>query len=120
VHFQLRGNDISIKLDMKTGNASLTVDSIFSITKKEQLRKNYRLGTVHSVKGRTFEAVLLFLKKKGVGKQYKTLLKEGKVTTDNEELRIVYVRITRPRKILAMAVPGKEEKLCWENRLKSS
>lgn len=114
------GNDISIKLDIISENARLTIDTLFAPTKKELFRKYYRLGTVHSVKGETFEAVLLFLKKKGVGNQYKTLLKEGKVTTDNEELRIVYVGITRPRKLLVMAVPSEEDKLCWENRLKKN
>lgn len=113
-------NDISIKFDIKTENADLTIDEIFATTKKEQLRKNYRLGTVHSVKGEEFEAVFLFLKQKGVGKYYKTLLKEGKVTNDNEELRIVYVGITRPKKLLVMAVPTKEDKLCWENGLKKN
>lgn len=114
------GNDISIKFDIKSENAGITIDALFATTKKEQLRKIYRLGTVHSVKGETFEAVLLFLKKKGVRNQYKTLLKEGKVTTDSEELRIVYVGITRPKKLLVMAVPSEEDKLCWENRLKKN
>ena len=113
------GNGI-FKFDIKSENAELTIEALFATIKKEIFRKNYRLGTVHSVKGETFEAVLLFLKKQGVGKQYKTLLKEGKVTTDNEELRIVYVGITRPRKLLVMAVPSNEDKLCWENRLKYS
>lgn len=112
--------DISIKFDIKTENADITIDALFATTKKEQLTKNYRLGTVHSVKGEEFEAVFLFLKQKGVGKYYKTLLKEGKVTNDNEELRIVYVGITRPSKLLVMAVPGEEDKLCWENRLKKN
>lgn len=112
--------DISIKFDIKTENADITIDALFATTKKEQLTKNYRLGTVHSVKGEEFKAVFLFLKQKGVGKYYKTLLKEGKVTNDNEELRIVYVGITRPSKLLVMAVPGEEDKLCWENRLKKN
>lgn len=114
------GNNISIEFDIKTENADLAIDEIFATTKKEQLRKNHRLGTVHSVKGETFEAVLLFLKQKGVGKYYKTLLNDGKVTTDNEELRIVYVGITRPKKLLVMAVPSEGDKLCWENRLKKN
>ena len=114
------GNDISIKFNVKTENADLAIDNIFATTKKEQLRKNYRLGTVHSVKGETFEAVLLFLKQKGVRKYYKTLLNNGKATTDNEELRIVYVGITRPKKLLVMAVPTEEDKLSWGNRLKKN
>ena len=114
------GNNISIEFNIKTENADLTIDEIFATTKKEQLRKNYRLGTVHSVKGETFEAVLLFLKQKGVGKYYKTLLNNDKSTTDDEELRIVYVGITRPKKLLVVAVPSEEDKLSWGNRLKKN
>ena len=114
------GNDIPIPFDIKTENADLAIDEIFATIKKEQLRNNYRLGTVHSVKGETFDAVLLFLKQKGFGKYYKTLLNNGKTTTDNEELRIVYVGITRPKKLLVMAVPTEEDKLSWGNRLKKN
>ena len=114
------GNNISIEFNIKTENVDLTIDEIFATTKKEQLRKNYRLGTVHSVKGETFEAVLLFLKQKGVGKYYKTLLNNDKSTTDDEELRIVYVGITRPKKLLVVAVPSEEDKLSWGNRLKKN
>lgn len=61
-------------------------------------------GTVHSVKGRSLDAVFLALKSKGAtGPRYTNML-----STDllhNEELRIVYVAITRARKALALAVP---------------
>ena len=79
--------------------------------------EEYRLGTVHSVKGETFDAVLLLLKQKGAkGKYYKTLLNNGTKTDESEELRIVYVAITRPRKLLMIAVPDKDIS-SWENLL---
>jgi len=71
----------------------------------------------HSVKGETFEAVLLILKKKGNGPEYKTVLRQNISTSANEELRIAYVGMTRPSKILVVAVPDDENKLAWENRL---
>ena len=74
----------------------------------EDTGKAYNLGTVHSVKGETYDAVLLFLKKR-VSKNYTTLLREfSKNLTqpyDEEEMRVVYVGITRPRKLLWVAVP---------------
>ena len=73
----------------------------------------YNLSTIHKVKGETYEAVLLILKKKTSGPFYSTLLNEGKKTTDDEELRNVYVGITRPSKILVLAVPS-EDKEAWE------
>jgi len=71
-----------------------------------QAQAEYRLGTVHSVKGETLEAVLLFLKQKpGSGEHYRTLLANGKTTRESEELRIPYVAMTRPRRVLVLAVP---------------
>jgi len=62
--------------------------------------------TVHAVKGETLDAVMLALKKKaGQGPFYVNLL--GKDIAGNEELRIVYVAITRARRMLALAVPSK-------------
>lgn len=81
---------------------------------------NYRLGTVHSVKGETFDATLLILKTKGIGSAYKTLLNQNVPISESEELRIAYVGMTRPRKILAIAVPNEENKLAWENKLNNS
>jgi len=79
--------------------------------------EEYRLGTIHSVKGETFEAVLLILKTRGVGKGYARLLQEGATVSDSEELRIVYVGMTRPRRILWIAVPNDEHRRIWEDRL---
>lgn len=79
---------------------------------------NYRLGTVHSVKGETFDATLLVLKTKGIGAAYKTILNKNTSISLSEELRIAYVGMTRPRKILAIAVPNEENKVAWENKLR--
>lgn len=81
---------------------------------------NYRLGTVHSVKGETFDATLLILKTKGIGQAYKTILNNNVPISSSEELRIAYVGMTRPRKILAIAVPNEENKQVWENKLSRS
>lgn len=78
---------------------------------------NYRLGTVHSVKGETFDATLLVLKTRGLGQAYKTILNNNTSISNSEELRIAYVGMTRPRKILAIAVPNEENKLALERRL---
>ena len=80
-------------------------------------RAEYKLGTVHSVKGETLEAVLLFLKQKaGSGQHYRTLLADDKTTRDSEELRIPYVAMTRPRRLLVLAVP-KDDVDAWRARL---
>lgn len=83
----------------------------------DNMQRPYRLSTIHKVKGETFEAVLLFLRKK-VSKNYKTLLEKSSVTED-EELRNVYVAISRPSKFLMIAVTDEEDKKCWTDKLLS-
>lgn len=82
-----------------------------------QITESYKLGTIHSIKGETFEAVLVILKTKGIGQLYKTMLEENVKIQDCEELRIVYVGITRPRRLLMLAVPDQDNKLAWESKL---
>lgn len=80
--------------------------------------KQCRIGTIHSVKGETFEAVLLFLKKKD-RKNYTTFIREGNFH-EHEEMRNVYVAITRPRKFIMIAVPDETNKTAWKQVLKLS
>lgn len=94
----------------------LTFNEIFKTERKKIAKNNYVIGTIHSVKGETFEAVLIILKEKTANnKIYINLLDEN--IQENEELRIVYVGMTRPRKILVLAVPDQTNKLAWEKKL---
>ena len=110
-------NKINIELKIKNSQRDLSFDELFGIDNKKISESDYRIGTIHSIKGETFEAVLVVLKQKGIGRYYKTLLKENVPISDNEELRIVYVGITRPRQLLLLAVPDEENKVAWEARL---
>ncbi len=99
-------NDKGIKLNIKK-NGSILVRRLFQKESHILTADEYRLGTVHSVKGETFDAVLLLLKTAGADKRkYVKLLSDSVKTKDNEELRIIYVAITRPRKFLMIAVPN--------------
>lgn len=117
--FKSRKNGISLKI--KKNKDQITFDEIFSFDNTELIEKNYKIGTIHSAKGETFSAVLLILRKKCKGNQYyKSLLKKYNNAKENEELRIVYVAITRPRQLLILAVPDDEDKKMWENKLLSN
>ena len=111
--FDEDGLDITLVIKAKNGN--ITFEEIFDRNNPQLTGINYKLGTIHSVKGETFEAVLVILKNKGIGKYYKTLIKENVGIEDNEELRIVYVGITRPTKLLVLAVPDNDKK-SWETK----
>ena len=108
-------NDKNKGLDLKLKeNSSLLVSELF-VDSAAQEHKECRIGTIHSVKGETFEAVLLFLNKK-VLKNYTTMIREGDFHLV-EEMRNVYVAITRPRKLLMIAVPDEANKTAWEQVL---
>lgn len=96
------------KLKINDANGTLLVPSYFANDQVKVKFPDMTVGTIHSVKGETFEAVLMFLKQRpSRGAYYRTLISQGSYS-DNEEMRIVYVGMTRPRKLLMLAVPGKD------------
>ncbi|MGL4669116.1 MAG: UvrD-helicase domain-containing protein [Methanobacteriaceae archaeon] len=108
LHYNI--NDIKKSTKYKNFKDRLTFNDLF-YDEENDSSEDYYIGTVHSVKGRTLDAVLLILKSKSANnKKYATLLNENTRLCDSEELRIVYVAITRPRKILQVAVPKNDEK----------
>ncbi|CAM3654305.1 MULTISPECIES: ATP-dependent helicase [Paenibacillaceae] len=111
-------NGIKIKLEVDSSFGGLTFEQLFETAELYAEHLEYRLGTVHTAKGETFDAVLLFLKKKaGQKSYYSTYIKNNTSITICEELRIVYVGITRPRKLLVLAVPDETDKKAWEKKL---
>jgi hypothetical protein len=111
----LKQERISIEFKVKVSENHHLLSDLFGRDKKQTTE--YRLGTIHSVKGETFKAVLVILATKGLGLSYKQLLKQKVSIQHSEELRIVYVGITRPQKLLVLAVPDLENKSIWEDRL---
>ena len=113
----LTEKQLKFQLSITNAGKNYTFQQVFLNESEKVADRNYRLGTVHSVKGETFDATLLILKTKGIGKAYKTILNQNVSISNSEELRIAYVGITRPRKILVIAVPNQENKTAWENKL---
>lgn len=112
-------NELKNSSKYKNFKNKLTFHDLF-YNEKTNSSDDYYIGTVHSVKGRTFDAVLLILKSRGASeKTYVNLLNENIKLCDSEELRIVYVAITRPRKILQIAVP-KNDELYWHEFFEDS
>jgi hypothetical protein len=101
----LKDCTLSIKDDKKPYTYSvLTFADLFQPPAPTSNLKFVGSGTVHSVKGKSLEAVFLALKSKGAsGRNYVNLF--GLDLLAEEEMRIVYVAVTRPRKALGIAVP---------------
>jgi DNA helicase-2/ATP-dependent DNA helicase PcrA len=113
----LKENDLDFNLGVTSEATDCTFQQVFVRESEKKQERSYRLGTVYSVKGETFDAVLLILKSKGVGRAYKTLLNQNIPNSESEELRVAYVGMTRPRKLLMIAVPKIADKKAWEARL---
>lgn len=109
-----------IQFQIEKDNGNIPIDELFGDNMNRGDVHPFYFGTVHSAKGKTFEAVLLLLgKRAGAGMNYCNMLKVNLNTlnpTNQEEMRIVYVGITRPRKILMLAVP-EEDVIEWKKKL---
>lgn len=71
---------------------------------EKQSKTDITISTVHGVKGETFDAVLLIVENtKGSNTLTPFVLNSGEL--NSELLRIAYVAMTRPRKILAVSLP---------------
>lgn len=97
-------------LEINSRHGRKAIDHYFGNSDFPHERNKYHTGTIHSVKGETYDAVLLFLTKNaGSAKDYKTIFNPPKKTEinekDKEELRVIYVGLTRARKIMVVAVP---------------
>ena len=107
-----------IDLTVELGKANISIESLFRASNHQLKQERSYLRTIHSVKGMTLEAILVFLSKKAVQTNYTTILNDSVryCIHNNEELRIVYVACTRPKKLLWIAVPSDDVE-CWRNKL---
>jgi len=75
--------------------------------------------TIHSVKGMSLDAILVFLTEKDHS-NYSTILPKNYDTLplwEKEQIRTVYVACSRPKKLLWLAVPSGDIN-CWKIKLK--
>ncbi|MCL2061111.1 MAG: ATP-dependent helicase [Firmicutes bacterium] len=100
---------IKTKVRMKIGNAfsSEFLDRPLKIYFEKKAKKHITVSSVHGVKGETYDAVLLVVDKAKGGANTLTASKLFSDALNNELMRIAYVAMTRPRKLLAIAVQYK-------------
>lgn len=73
---------------------------------EKRCENNYTRSSIHGVKGETFDAVLLYIKSSKGNTITPTFLENGDL--NDELMRIAYVAMTRPRKLLMIAMPEKK------------
>ena len=111
----MANREMSIKRDSKKCKYSqLMFEEVFAALDDYRGDANCSLGTVHSVKGKTFDGVLLVLKKRDANSRYYTKLVNCEIQK-HEELRVLYVAMTRPRKLLVLVVPN-DHLPSWEHK----
>lgn len=118
-NLKLNDTGINFSLSVNPQNSNILIDNYFGDDLNSEGLYPFYFGTIHSVKGRTFEAVLILLSKKSGSKNYENIINEKPELLDSkylEEMRIIYVGISRPRKILYMAVPISDENL-WKIKM---
>ena len=97
---ELQREGINLMVALRKANVS--IESLFRTSNQELQQARPYLRTIHSVKGMTLEAVLVFLSKRAVHTNYTTILNNSAkyCIHNNEELRIVYVACTRPKNVV--------------------
>jgi len=95
-----------IKKKGKKRDESFLDKSLYEYFEKKS-KQDVTISSIHGVKGETYEAVLLKIKSTGGPTLTPDKLFKGEL--DDEIMRIAYVAMTRPRKILAIAVPYSED-----------
>lgn len=95
-----------VVLPIVASRSDVKVEKLFYYD--DTTNKDKYINTIHSVKGMSLDAILVFLKKQAGSTNYTTILKSG-----NEEKRVVYVAFSRPRKLLWIVVPN-DDIDCWK------
>ena len=96
---------------------SLHFNMVFGQSTQSAVLSDLSSQTVHAAKGTSLDAVLIVLKKKGAsGPYYSSLIAKKVGLHECEELRIVYVALTRAKRILWLLVPGADQ-AAWSRYL---
>lgn len=117
-------NIVNSNLELKTKLKNITDTKFQGSFKDIQLNLEHsnedcHYGTIHSVKGKSFRAVLLILREKPPkAKKYSNLFNQYNLLKE-EELRIPYVAMTRAKEILWIVIP-ESEKRAWVRKANSN
>lgn len=69
----------------------------------KEVHNNFTLSTIHGVKGESYDALMLVVESTRGSTLTPKFLAEGDLT--DEKMRIAYVAMTRPKKLLVVAMP---------------
>ncbi len=101
---------IKLKTRVKVGNTFSTefLDRPLRIYFEKRTTTGTTFSSVHGVKGESFDAILLMVESNRGSTITPSLLNTGGL--DSELMRIAYVAMTRPRKLLVVSIPKQKAK----------
>ena len=70
---------------------------------EKKAEDKYTRSSIHGVKGESYDAVLIYVKSRTGSTITPKLLMEGSL--DQELMHLAYVAMTRPRRLLMLAIP---------------
>ncbi|GAB6171967.1 hypothetical protein JCM15765_14450 [Paradesulfitobacterium aromaticivorans] len=111
IHEQKSINDIiKLKTRTKIGNTYSTefLDMPLYVYFEKRTSSGTTVSSVHGVKGESFDATLLMVESIKGNTLTPSLLNTGQL--DSELMRIAYVAMTRPRKLLVVSIPKQKTK----------
>lgn len=112
-YFRLSEVKNDIMYNTNYHSREVTFDLLFNEDSENNL--DYHIGTVHSVKGGSFDATLLVLKEETEhNEKYSEIIPDNINLNKNPELRVIYVALSRAKKLLYLAVPQKDYKM-WKS-----
>lgn len=76
---------------------------------EKKIKEGYTRSSVHGVKGETYEALLLYVQSQKGNTLTPSFLNKGSLK--KELMRIAYVAMTRPRRLLIVAMPSRVTKV---------
>ena len=98
--------ELCYEMEIQSAKGNVKIENLFH--QKNTSNFSFTIGTIHSVKGQTFDAVLLFLIERAGQSKYVNIIKKNKTDLtkkQKEELRLIYVACSRPKRLLWVAVP---------------
>ncbi len=95
---------LDFKLKQKQGKATYET-SIAELYNTKNIENQFPISTIHQVKGKTFDTLLLFLSNNSSGQKISINDCVKPTEFPNDSKRMIYVAMSRPRNLLAIAVP---------------
>jgi superfamily I DNA/RNA helicase len=100
--FNIENTDLQLKKNKGIDYYNQNVNELF----KTEIESIIPISTIHKVKGMSFDSILLVLSENGSGQNISLSDIYQPVSIPSEKQRLIYVAMSRPKKLLCIAIPN--------------